>query len=142
MDADQPSRAPLPEQQRRDVAVADERLRRPAKGLRVESVQDARRAVATPRADDRGDLGIVHELHQLGRPAIVVAREIAAAIEQIAPPTRLEPELAKPLLARIDELCVDGSGGCGDADDGALADRTGFAEGGQAGSPGWRREGA
>ena len=127
--ADESGAAALPEQQRRDVAVADERLRSGARRLGIEAVHDAVAAVAAARADDRVDARVGPQLAQLGGAARVVAGEVAIAGRQVVAPHDVEAGLAPALLARRDLHEIDRAGGRGDADRPAAGQSARLAQG-------------
>ena len=124
--AHQSGAAPLPQQQRRDVAVAHQRLRGGAHALGVQGRDDAIAAVAAARADDPVDAVVRDELHELADAARVVARQVAAPVEQIVAAQRLEARPPEQRLAGGELLGVDGPTGRGDAERGTRCERARF----------------
>ncbi|MCX5740563.1 MAG: hypothetical protein NTZ61_19085 [Proteobacteria bacterium] len=123
MQSDEPGAANLPEQQRRDVAIAGQRLRRGARGGGVEAVDDAVAAVAAARAQDRVDARVGPEFAQLGSAPRVVTGQVAVARTEIVATYDCEARLAPALLRRFDQLEIHRAGGRSDTDRPAAGQR-------------------
>jgi len=125
MEADQAGPTPLPEQQRRDVAVAHQGLGRGPEGLRVEGLHDPMTAVAAARAEDRVDLGIADVLHQLRRASLVRPRQVAVAIEDVIAHDGREAQALERLASTGEGRRLDRAGRRGNRESGPRPDRPG-----------------
>jgi hypothetical protein len=67
MDPEQARLLTLPQQERRDIAVSNKRLRRFSKGRRVEPIDQSMATIAATRAHDRVNFGIPNKLHEFVR---------------------------------------------------------------------------
>jgi len=73
-------------------------------------------AVASPGTENRIDLGVPNERHQLGRPPLVGASEIAVPVEDIIACDGLEAVTLERGATRCQGLRIDGTGRGRDCD--------------------------
>ncbi len=132
VDAREPGVSTLPEEERGDVAVADERLARGAEAARVEQPDDAMAAVAAARAQDRVDLGIRDEVGELLRAPSVVAGEETVDVEQVVPAERAEAGRAPERLAGFERGALDRERRRGQPEGPARPQRARLEQGGHA----------
>ena len=91
----QPRAAVLPQQQGRDVAVANQRLGGLAECFGIEHREDPIAAVAAAGADDSVDSGVIDQFHEFGNPARIVSGQVAVAGEQVVSLVNLETRIAQ-----------------------------------------------
>jgi len=99
--AHQSRAAALPQQQGRDVAVANQWLGGAAECAGIEQREDPIAAVAAAGADDSVDIRVVDEFHEFGGPPRIVAGQVAVAGEQVVSLVNLETRSAKQRLTRL-----------------------------------------
>jgi hypothetical protein len=99
------------EVQRRDIAVSDQGFRVLADEIEIEIRQDPRRAPAAAHAHDGVHVGIGEHLVHTVRAGLVVAREIAVAVQDVVCPFRLQAEIGKRLLDQLDGEGLPGGRG-------------------------------
>src|SRR5690348_3738777 len=94
-------------EQRRQIAVYDERLRGGAEFVAVEERQQLRTAVAAADADHAGDRSIGPGLAQRGRADAGIAGDVPAAGEDAVVVHRLEPERSDLVDAAIEFITIE-----------------------------------
>ena len=103
------------QQQRRDVAEADDRLGVGARRVQVEVRQQARAAPAAARADDAVDARVQKGVAEVGGAVAVGAGEVAEAAQGVRADARLEPERLPALLRAADVGAAHRAGGADEA---------------------------
>src|SRR5947208_3537639 len=116
-------------EQRRRVAVADDRLRLTREPAQVEAGEEPLASVAAARAEDRPHAGIVDHLHEVDEALLVAPRQVRLSLQHRAPYLDAQPPALEHRHPRAQALTVDGARGCDHADHvsapdpGRLADR-------------------
>ena len=116
-------------QQRRDVAVADDRLRVAGEPAQVEEGNDTLAAIASACAEDGAHVRSVEHVLQVGAPRFVIASDVRLARQYRSTDLHLEPQPLEHADAPPEPLLVhhprrgDDTNDITGAEAGRLADR-------------------